>query len=130
LPGFAIAALRQHRAEQAKLRLRLGPGYDDNGLVCARPTGQPIAPDTMSPYFVKLVRRTGLPPVRFHDLRHTHASALLKLGINPKVVSERLGHSTVGMTLDTYSHLLPGVQEQAVETFDAAMRAAIAGSGT
>jgi integrase len=83
----------------------------------------------LSPYFVKLVRRRGLPPVRFHDLRHTHTSELLKLGINPKVVSERLGHSTVGMTLDTYSHLLPGVQEQAVETFDAAMRAAIAGSG-
>ena len=96
IPGFAVATLRQHRAEQAKQKLRLGPAYKDHGLVCARTTGEPIRPDVLSHAFVKLVRQTGLPPVRFHDLRHSHASQLLKIGINPKVVSERLGHSTVG----------------------------------
>ena len=65
--------------------------------------------------------------MRFHDLRHGHASQLLKLGINPKIVSERLGHPTVGLTLDVYSHILPGVQELAVDQFDAAIQAAIDG---
>ena len=125
MPAFAVTALRQHRADQARVKLRLGPAYRDNGLVCARPTGDPIRPDSLSPAFAKLVRRAGLPAVRFHDLRHSHASQLLKQGVHPKVVSERLGHATVGLTLDTYSHVLPGVQEQAVEQFDAAMRAAM-----
>ena len=75
----------------------------------------------------KLVRRAGFPHVRFHDLRHSHASQLLKQGVHPKIVSERLGHATVGLTLDTYSHVLPGVQEQTVEQFDAVMRAAMEG---
>jgi integrase len=127
VPAFAVAALRQHRVEQAKLKLRLGPAYRDNWLVCARPTGEPIRPNSLSPAFAKLVRRAGLPTIRFHDLRHTHASQLLKIGTNPKIVSERLGHSTVGLTLDTYSHVLPGVQEHAVEQFDAAIRAAMEG---
>src|SRR5262245_42843991 len=59
---------------------RLGPVCQDHGLVCARPMGEPVTPDSLSPYFSKLVRRVGLPPVRFHDLRHTHASALLEVG--------------------------------------------------
>jgi hypothetical protein len=69
----------------------------------------------------------GLPHVRFHDLRHTHATQLLKQGVHPKVVSERLGHSKVSITLDTYSHVLPGMQEDAAEKIDLAMRLAIQG---
>ena len=65
---------------------------------------------------------------RYHDLRHGNASQLLKQGVHPRIVSERLGHWTVGLTLDVYSHVLPGVQEHAIEQFDAAMRAAIHGS--
>jgi integrase-like protein len=122
-----VAALRLHRTDQAKVRLWLGPDYRDNGLVFARPTGEPIRPNSLSPAFAKLVQRAGLPQVRYHDLRHSHASQLLKIGTNPKIVSERLGHATVGLTLDTYSHVLSGVQEHAVEQFDAAMRAAIEG---
>jgi hypothetical protein len=66
---------------------------------------------------------------RFHDLRHTHATQLLKAGVQPKVVSERLGHASIGITLDTYSHVMPGMQEEAAEKIDAGPRAALAGQG-
>jgi integrase len=82
----------------------------------------PTRPDA----FVALVRRTDVPIVRFHDLRHTHATQLLREGVHPKIVSERLGHSTVGITLDVYSHVLPGMQEEAAMRTDAALRAALA----
>jgi integrase len=65
--------------------------------------------------------------VRFHDLRHRHATQLLKAGVHPKVVSERLGHASIGITLDTYSHVMPGMQEEAAEKIDAGLRAALAG---
>jgi integrase len=72
-----------------------------------------------------LLRRRGISNIRFHDLRHSHASQLLRAGISPKVISERLGHSKVGFTLDVYSHLLPGIQEEAAQKTDAGLRAAI-----
>ena len=103
----------------------LGPAYEDHGLICARPDGRPWPPDTMSTAFAAFIRRSGLQPIRFHDLRHTHASQLLKQGVHPKVVSERLGHSNIGITLDTYSHILPGIQEEAVRKLDVLLRASI-----
>ena len=115
LPPLMVEALRRHRSEQAKLRLALGSAWKDHDLVCTAPDGGPMKPDNLSSAFPKLVRRLGLPRVRFHDLRHTHASLLLRQGVHPKVVSERLGHSGVGLTLDTYSHLLPGLQREAAE---------------
>ena len=66
----------------------------------------------------EVLKKTGLPHIRFHDLRHSHATLLLKAGIHPKIVSERLGHANIGITLDTYSHVLPGVQEGAARRFD------------
>jgi len=68
--------------------------------------------------FAKVLRKAGLPHLRFHDLRHSHTSLLLKAGVHPKIVSERLGHANIGITLDTYSHVLPGLQERAAECFD------------
>jgi integrase len=68
--------------------------------------------------FAKVLKKAGLPHIRFHDLRHTHATLLLKGGVHPKIVSERLGHANIGITLDTYSHVLPGLQEAAAEHFD------------
>jgi len=65
--------------------------------------------------------------IRFHDLRHTHATQLLKVGVHPEVVSERLGHASIGITLDTYSHVMPGMQEDAAEKIDAGLRASLAG---
>ena len=122
LPSFTLDALRAHRIEQAKQRLSLGPAYQDNDLICPREEGSPWPPDMLSTAFAALVRRSDLSHVRLHDLRHTHATQLLKQGVHPKIVSERLGHSNIGITLDTYSHVLPGMQEDAVIAFDTALR--------
>ncbi len=125
LPAITVETLRSHRAAQAEERLALGPGWDEHGLVCPRPGGAPWPPDAFSTAFAAFVRRSGMPPFRFHDLRHTHASHLLKAGVHPKIVSERLGHSAIGITLDTYSHVLPGMQQAAAELLNAALSSAI-----
>lgn len=80
--------------------------------------GHPILPDTITHAWIKLVRRIGLSGVRLHDCRHTHASLLLKQGTHPKIVQERLGHASIQITLDTYSHVTPGLQEAAAARFD------------
>lgn len=108
-----VAALRTHRAEQNAQRLLVGAGYDDNDLVFASPDGQPWAPDSVSGFFDRAVAATKLPRLTIHGLRHTHATHLLSAGVNPKVVSERLGHSSVAFTLDTYGHVMPGQQAEA-----------------
>lgn len=74
-------------------------------------------PPAITLAFSRAVRRTGVTPIRLHDLRHTHATLLLAAGVNPKVVSERLGHSSVSFTLDTYAHVMPGMQPEAAELF-------------
>ena len=90
-------------------------------IVCPRPGGTPWPPDMFSTAFAAFVRRSGLDQFRFHDLRHLHASHLLRAGVHPKIVSERLG----GITLDTYSHVLPEMQEDAVRLLDATLAMAI-----
>ncbi|MCP4317731.1 MAG: site-specific integrase [Hyphomicrobiales bacterium] len=126
LPRIALALLRAHKLEQTKRRLALGPAYVDQGLVCAKEDGGPMNPRGVSKDFRRLVQALDLPPTRFHDLRHTHATHLLRQGVHPKIVSERLGHSTIAITLDTYSHVLPGMQVDAVALVDAALGKAIA----
>lgn len=125
LPAMTVEALRVHKVAQAKERLALGPAWEEHGLVCPRPGGAPWAPDGFSTAFAAFVRRSGMKSFRFHDLRHSHASHLLRAGVHPKIVSERLGHSSVGITLDTYSHVLPGMQQDAVRLIDIALEAAI-----
>jgi integrase len=127
VPRLTIDALRSHRSEQAKNRLLLGAAYQDDGLICAKPDGRPVDPRSVSHAFAALIRRSGLRRVRFHDRRHSHATQLLAQGIHPKVVSERLGHSTVGITLDVYSHVLPSMQEEAARRIDVALCAALNG---
>jgi len=90
----------------------------DDDFVFAHPDGTPLDPSTVSHAFAKVIRKAGLSPIRLHDLRHTHATLMLKAGVHPKVVSERLGHSSIRITLDTYSHVLPGLQEAAAQRFD------------
>jgi integrase len=125
LPAMTRDVLRQHRAKQAEARLMLGPAYQDLGLVCSGPDGSPWVPDRLSAGFASFMKGADLPRIRFHDLRHTHATHLLRAGVHPKIVSERLGHSTITITLDTYSHVLPGMQEEAAERIDQALRQAI-----
>ena len=94
---------------------RAGAGWD----------GSPRNPGAVTRTFSKLIAKLALPRVRLHDLRHGHATMLLRQGVRPKIVSERLGHSTIGITLDTYSHVLPGMQEEAAKRIDTALRAAM-----
>jgi integrase len=128
LPNMTVEALRRHRVEQVKYKLLLGPDYKDHDLICAKTDGSPWPPDSFTSSFSDFVRKTSVPVVRFHDLRHTHATQLLRQKIHPKVVSERLGHSTVGITLDIYSHVLPDMQEEAARSTDTILRIAIAKS--
>ncbi|MEC4688648.1 MAG: tyrosine-type recombinase/integrase [Nitrospirota bacterium] len=117
-----LALLTDHRRQQLERRVALGGAYRDQGLVFADPFGNPMPPYRLSQRFARVVRAAGLAPLRFHDLRHTSASLLLSAGVHPKVVSERLGHAGVSITLDTYSHVLPGLQEEAADLLDAYLR--------
>ena len=90
----------------------------DDDFVFAHLDGTPLDPSTVSHTFNKIISKVGLPHVRLHDLRHTHASLLLQAGVHPKVVQERLGQSSIRMTLDTYSHVVGGLQEAAAQRFD------------
>lgn len=125
LPSVAVEGLKHHRLEQKKERLAIGPAYQDQDLICARVHGTPMDPSEVTAGFARLIAGLDLPKIRLHDLRHGHATHLLAQGIHPKVVSERLGHSTIGITLDTYSHVMPGMQEEAAQKLDSALRAAI-----
>jgi len=122
-PVLAIM-LREHKAKQTEAKKALGSNLQDSDLVFSHPDGTPIRPDTVTRAFKLYAERVGLPTGRFHDLRHSHASLLLKQGVHPKIVSERLGHSGVAITLDTYSHVLPGLQEEAARRFDEVMQQA------
>ncbi len=105
LPGFVVRALREHRAQQDTATSAKTQATHDQGLVFPRPDGRPWPPDSFSAEFARQLRLAGQPHIRFHDTRHkrhAHASHLLRLGVHPKVVSERLGHSSIGITLDTY----------------------------
>jgi integrase len=118
LPVFLRPYLERQRHAQARTRERLGSTWEEADLVVTRADGSPVNPDSFSSAWRRLLRKHKLPPARFHDLRHAHATLMLLQGVHPKVVSERLGHASVGITLDTYSHVLPSLQSQAVEAFD------------
>jgi integrase len=125
LSATVTAELLAHRARQAQELLRLGIRLSPNTLVAARADGEPMQPRSLTHEWQKLTKRRGLRPVRFHDLRHAHATHLLASGVHPKIASERLGHSSVGVTLDLYSHVTRGMQEDAAALVDAALQSAI-----
>lgn len=124
---LAVDALREHQRLQVQQKQALGEAYQNGDRVFAREDGSMWPPDSFTADFARLAKKAGLQGVRLHDLRHSHATQLLSSGVHPKVVSERLGHSTVGITLDVYSHVLPGIQEDAARKLDIALRAAIDG---
>jgi integrase len=105
--------------------LRVGVRQSDDSPVCLRDNLQRWTPLDLSNRFIKFVKAAGLPRVRLHDLRHSHATHLLMAGVHPKVAQERLGHSSIVLTMDLYSHVLPAMQDEAAKSIDAAMRAAI-----
>ncbi len=122
LDPATVSALRQHRARQLEERLALGAGYTDEDLVVCLVDGRPLHPKTLSYYFERETRRLGLPPIRLHDLRHTHATLALQAGVHPRVVQERLGHANVSITLDTYSHVDLDMQAAAAARVAALMK--------
>jgi integrase len=115
LDSGTVTALRAHRATQNQQKLKLGEAYQDLGLVFCRADGTPVHPDRFTQMFDKHVKDSGLSRIHLHDLRHTHATLALAAGIHPKVVSERLGHSTVAFTMDVYSHAIPSMEAEAAE---------------
>jgi integrase len=122
LPSFAVAELRRHKQAQAEALLALGIRQSGDTLVCARVDGQPKQPASLTHEFTYLIGRIGrgFPRVRFHDLRHTHATQLLASGVHPKIVQERLGHSTIAVTMDVYSQVTATMQSEAVAKLDLA----------
>ena len=116
-----VAALAIWRDRQEQEREGWGEAWTRTGLVFSREDGSLIHPDLLTGWFARHVDRAKLRPIRLHDLRHTHASLALQAGISAKVVSDRLGHATVAFTLDVYSHVIPGLQEEAADRIAALM---------
>src|SRR5262245_19666955 len=121
LSPAVVAELQAHRVRQVEALLRLGIKLEAETFVVAQPDGSPYDPDSISKEWRLRIIKSGLPRVRFHDLRHAHASHMLAAGVHPKIASERLGHSRVGITLDLYSHATEGLQADAVALVDDAM---------
>ena len=125
LPGITVEMLRRHRVRQLEERLKMGLGRDHDGLVITNLEGGLIRPRNLTKEFGRLVKRTEVRRITFHGLRHTHITALLGDGVNPKVVSERAGHSSVAITLELYGHVIPNMQTDAAARVDAALRSTL-----
>ncbi|MFZ0349222.1 MAG: site-specific integrase [Pseudolabrys sp.] len=120
LPKFALEELRGWKREQAEKLLQLGVRQTGESLVCGREDGKPKIPNSLTHKFMYFAAKAGLPKVRFHDLRHSHATQLLASGVHPKIVQERLGHSTITVTMDLYSHVSETIQSDATTRLDQA----------
>jgi integrase len=106
-----VEVLREHRLRQLKERDQLGPpAQQPDDLVFSQPDGEPLHPGLFTDTFDRRVKAFGVPCIRFHDLRHTAATLMLAQGAHPRVVSERLGHASISITLDLYSHGMPSLQ--------------------
>lgn len=118
LSSVAIEALKRHRACQEQVRLAAGDSWQDKNLVFCDEKGCSFVPGTMVYRYGKLLKQVGLPHMRFHDLRHSAATILLAAGVHPKKVQELLGHSSVTITMDVYSHVLPSMQQDVAHKMD------------
>jgi integrase len=116
LPPFLVEMLREHKAKQDKRRQEIGANWEDRNLVFPNTHGGYWYPSAMCRLFAKMLEQAGLPPIHFHDLRHSAATILLSMGVNIKIIQELLGHSNVSITLGTYSHLLPTMQQVSAAT--------------
>jgi len=121
-----VVQLWEHRLKQERARKLLGKPLMPTDLVFSHPDGKPFRPNTVSRALQEIAQSIGLKGARLHDLRHAHATILLQQGVHPKIVQERLGHSSVATTLDIYSHVLPGLQEAAARRFEEGLENALA----
>ncbi len=117
-----VLMFREYLERQKSLWTLEGRTLRGSDFVFTDSEGQPLMPDTVTQAWIKLVRRAGCKGIRLHDARHSHASLMLKQGVHPKIVSERLGHASINITIDTYSHVLPGLQQAAALKFDEALQ--------
>jgi len=115
LDPHTVEMLRQHRLAQDAERIAGGDAYTNNDRVFRKADGTAIHPDVMRTMFDRRVKRSGVKRIRFHDLRHTHATIGLRAGVPVKVMSERLGHATPAFTLQQYAHVIPGMQAEAAQ---------------
>ncbi len=123
LTTLAAEALRHHRTRQLQARLLVGPEWQEHDLLFCDDFGQPLdGRSLLRRSFYPLLARAELPRIRFHDLRHSAATLLLTQGVHPKIVQDLLGHSTINLTMDTYSHVLPNLQQEAATKMDALFR--------
>ena len=113
-----IDKLREYKTEQQKGQILAGEKWQNYDLIFTSPIGTPLDPSNVLKVYKSCLKEAQLPEIRFHDLRHTAATLMLQQGINPKIVQERLGHSDISLTLNTYSHVLPHMQEEAAEKMD------------
>lgn len=127
MPSMLVEELVRHRGRQAERKLALGPDYQDHDLIFVREDGGPRSLGSFSNMFSEFIRRSGLPPLRFHDLRHSYASQLLRQGVPLKTVSAIMGHSGISITADTYGHLLGGEERDAADKLEAVLVAAMEG---
>ncbi len=118
LPQFVIEALQQHRIRQKEARLKAGPTWEENDLVFCNIYGRFLNSQSLFVLFSSLLEKAELPHMRFHDLRHSAATILLAMGVSAKVVQELLGHSNITMTLNVYGHVLPSMQQEAMNRLD------------
>jgi integrase len=121
LSPTAILVLQDYYEKRKLERTLLGIPLKDDDLVFSTTEGKPLRPNTVSRAWTMLAARAGVKVIRLHDARHTHASLMLKQGTHPKIVQERLGHASIQITLDTYSHVAPGLQAAAAARFDEAL---------
>ncbi len=118
LSPSSVLTLTEHKEKQEEACAVLGGPLQQDDLVFSTLEGRPLRPNTITRAWVTVATKAGVTPIRLHDARHTHASLMLKQGVHPKIVQERLGHASIQMTLDTYSHVAPGLQQAAAEAFD------------
>src|SRR6266487_2109060 len=116
-PAFLLDMLKQHQAQQLRLRDN-AEKWEDRDLVFPNLSGGYLHPNHMGEKFRELLKEAGLPAIHFHDLRHSAATILLCMGVNVKVIQELLGHSDISVTLGVYGHLLPSMQQAVVDTWD------------
>ena len=127
IPSDTVKVLQEHHAALERHKLLLGAAWDEQDLVFPSELGTPLSPANVYRLFKNIIKRAGVPNIRFHDLRHTHASLLILKGTSAKVVSDRLGHTDVGFTLNTYTHLFDEQRREAAMSFDDLFGPAVAG---
>lgn len=116
--GKVLEELKKHREQQVQLRLRAGDKWHEQGLVFCNKFGGVLLVEVVMKQFHALLKKAGLPKMRFHDLRHTMATILLESDVHPKKVQERLGHSSIAITMDVYSHVLPSIYQDVARKLD------------